>query len=231
MDQDLKRIAARIRGWRDEAGLTLQQLGGRSGVSASTIHKIENLQTVPTIAVLLKVANGLNRRPSELLSDIEMESRTGLLRRAERAHFDFGTRAGAEHLVRMIPRNRLDLWRVILQPGAGAGADGVAWQFQGEVILLCEVGIVGCEVADAAYRLEPGDTLHFDTSVPHCWVAEGGEPATLTIFALLPDRLQGDLMTRMASVTARAPIDGQEVDLRLSPRSAARRASTDIPSD
>jgi transcriptional regulator with XRE-family HTH domain len=37
-------------------------------VSASTIHKIENLQTVPTIAVLLKVAHGLGRKSSELLA-------------------------------------------------------------------------------------------------------------------------------------------------------------------
>ena len=65
MDDDLKRIASRIREWRDAAGLTLQKLGDRAGVSASTIHKIENLQTIPTIAVLLKIANGLNRRPSE----------------------------------------------------------------------------------------------------------------------------------------------------------------------
>jgi len=43
LEDELKNIAERIRRWRNESGLTLQQLGDRSGVSASTIHKIENL--------------------------------------------------------------------------------------------------------------------------------------------------------------------------------------------
>ena len=91
VDEDLKRIAARIRSWRDEAGLTLQQLGDRSNVSASTIHKIENLQTVPTIAVLLKVAHGLNRRPSELLAEVDVGRQVEVLQAAARLR-------GAAHL-------------------------------------------------------------------------------------------------------------------------------------
>ena len=45
VDDDLRQIAARIRNWRDEAGLTLQQLGDRACVSASTIHKIATATT------------------------------------------------------------------------------------------------------------------------------------------------------------------------------------------
>ena len=134
MDEDLKRIAARIRRWRDEADLTLQQLGDRSGVSASTIHKIENLQTIPTIAVLLKIANGLNRRPSELLSDSDAEKQIAVLRRNDRQNLKMGTDTQLEHLVGMIPRNRLDVWRVRVEPGRGAGKPGTEpWKFNGEM--------------------------------------------------------------------------------------------------
>jgi transcriptional regulator with XRE-family HTH domain len=204
LDSDLKRIADRIRSWRDEAGFTLQQLGDQAGVSASTIHKIENLQTVPTIAVLLKVAHGLNRRPSELLSEIEAEKQAAVLHRGDRQELVIQNGARAEHLAAMIPRNRLDAWRVHLEPGIGAGANGEAWQFHGEVILLVEAGTVEAEIGTEDFELAPGDSIHFDPSVPHSWYATGESTATVIVMALLPDRLQGDLISRTAMSAKRA---------------------------
>jgi transcriptional regulator with XRE-family HTH domain len=221
LDQDLKRIAARIRSWRDDAGFTLQQLGDRAGVSASTIHKIENLQTVPTIAVLLKVANGLNRRPSELLAEVEVASQVAVVRREERQIFTVKEAAVLEHLVGMIPRNRLDVWRVDLEPGRGAGYSGDAWQFNGEMVLSCDSGRLECELAGDGFELGPGDTIHFDTSTPHRWVAGGGKPARITVFVLLPERLQGDLMARLAAAAADERIDPNSVEPAQAERSAA----------
>jgi transcriptional regulator with XRE-family HTH domain len=212
LDKDLKRIAARIRSWRDDAGFTLQQLGDRAGVSASTIHKIENLQTVPTIAVLLKVANGLNRRPSELLAEVDVANQVAVVRRGDRQNFEVKQRATLEHLIGMIPRNRLDLWRVDLAPGKGAGYGGEAWQFNGEMVLCCDAGILQCEVSGESFELGPGDTIHFDTSMPHRWVAGRDQPASVTVFVLLPERMQGDLMARLAAAAADGPVDGQSVE-------------------
>ena len=42
-------------------GLSLQQLGERSDVSAAAIHKIEQGGMVPTITTLLKLASALGR--------------------------------------------------------------------------------------------------------------------------------------------------------------------------
>ncbi len=190
MDDDLKRIAARIRGWRDEAGLTLQQLGERSNVSASTIHKIENLQTVPTIAVLLKVAHGLNRRP------------VSVMRRDERQSLTIFDKGAIEHLVGMIPRNKLDVWRARLSPGSGAGMDGhEPWQFDGEVVILVEQGLLACDIGGERFDLAPGDSIHFDPSVPHRWLASRGQAAQVVVIASIPERLQGDLIERLSAAT------------------------------
>ena len=62
-------MAEQIRTSRSSEGLTLQQLASRSGVAASTIHKVEARQMVPTVSVLLKIAKGLGRRPEELIRD------------------------------------------------------------------------------------------------------------------------------------------------------------------
>lgn len=62
-------MANQIRTCRTAEGLTLQQLASRSGVAASTIHKVEAQQMVPTVCVLLKIAKGLGCRPERLVRD------------------------------------------------------------------------------------------------------------------------------------------------------------------
>jgi len=78
VDRYLHEIANRIRRWRGEERLTLQQAAQRSGVAASTIQKVESQQMVPTITVLFKIARGLGRSPVELLESVTGEQ--GLLR-------------------------------------------------------------------------------------------------------------------------------------------------------
>lgn len=204
MDDDLKRIAGRVRTWRNEARLTLQQLGDRSGVSASTIHKIENLQTVPTIAVLLKVAHGLGRRPSELLAEGEEGEPISVLRRDDRPRAQFGDGGEIEHLIGMIPRSQLGVWRFRLEPGTGAGMPGTeAWQFRGEVALIVEEGCIEAMIGSETVEIARGDTLHFDPSLPHRWFAAGGKPAMVLVAAILPDRLNAAISTRVAKAVDR----------------------------
>lgn len=199
LDDDLKRIAARVRTWRNDARLTLQQLGDRSGVSASTIHKIENLQTVPTIAVLLKVAHGLGRRPSELLAEVEAGEQVAILRRDDRPRAQFGEGGEIEHLIGLIPRSQLDVWRLRLEPGIGVGMPGTeAWQFHGEVALLVEEGTIEAVIGSDTYSIDRGDSMHFDPSLPHRWFAANGKPAMVLVTAILPDRIHSGIATRIA---------------------------------
>jgi len=199
LDEDLKRIASRIRTWRNEARLTLQQLGDRSAVSASTIHKIENLQTVPTIAVLLKVAHGLGRRPSELLAEIEVGDQVSILRRDDRPRAQLGDGGELEHLIGMIPRSQLDIWRMRLEPGIGVGMPGTdAWQFHGEVAVMVEEGSIEAILGSQTFEIGRGDSMHFDPSLPHRWFASGGKPAVVIVAAILPDRVHADLANRIA---------------------------------
>ena len=226
LDEDLKRIAARIRVWRDEAGLTLQQLGDRSGVSASTIHKIENLQTVPTIAVLLKVAHGLNRRPSELLAEVDVGRQVAVMRRDDRQTLTIKDRGAIEHLVDMIPRNKLDVWRVRCEPGVGAGMHGTEpWQFNGEVVILVEDGVIEAEIGNERYEVGPGDSIHFDCNLPHRWVAGGEKAAQAVVLAAIPQRMQGDLIERITAATGASQFEAVGIDAIADSPPSGRQSS------
>lgn len=192
MQRELERIAARIRAWREEDGLTLQELGDRSGVSASTIHKIENNHSVPTIAVLLKVAHGLGRRPQALFEQGEVSLGVAMTSRADRDVLETLPGTQLERVVGHIPGAAIDVWRVTHESGEGAGCKpGVKrLQYRGELIVVVESGELCIDVGEDEFQLKEGDSLHFKTSIPHRWYNRGTAPASALFFGLLPGGLE-----------------------------------------
>ena len=69
-DPEIRRMAQRIRSAREEAGLTIGELARRADLAASTIQKVETLQMVPSVAVLVKIARGLERSPGDFIRDV-----------------------------------------------------------------------------------------------------------------------------------------------------------------
>ncbi len=189
MADELKGIADRVKRWRLDAGLTLQAVSERSGVSASTVHKIENLQTVPTISVLLKLAHGLGRQPHELFGDVDATPRVAAMLRAEDRD-ELSTRPGAvlERVAGGIDHADINVWRVTHPPdhGSRAAPDSPALSYHGEVVILVDVGRLHVTVGDEEYDLGPGDTLHFKTKTPHFWHNRGSEKVSAYFFGTTP---------------------------------------------
>jgi len=184
VDAEVERIAERIRRYRTSENLTLQELGDRAGVSASTIHKIENGQTVPTISVLLKVAIGL-RRPAAELFDGDEKPDVFRHVRAKDA-IEFGVRGGTrvERITGGVSKSRIDVWRVCHDPGEGTGLNKRI-SYDGEVIIFIESGALRVTVEDQVADLEIGDTLHFRTHHLHQWKNVGDVPTTALFFGTM----------------------------------------------
>src|SRR3974377_2520525 len=62
-------IGLKVFSLRKRMGLSLQQLGERSDVSAAGIHKIEQGGMVPTLTTLLKIAGALGRPGSYFVEE------------------------------------------------------------------------------------------------------------------------------------------------------------------
>jgi len=147
----LERLAARLRRWRSEAGLTLQQLAERSGVAASTIHKIEVRKTIPTVSVLFKIAGGLDRPTTDFL-DEDPEPAARLQRLQEpMGEIDRGVLAAPLGDAERPPRG----WRIQLAPGRGL----LRLRADGDVLVVCEEGSLDLARAPSSWRLEAGDVL------------------------------------------------------------------------
>ncbi len=82
---DLATLGQRIRHFRGEAGLTLDQLGGAVGVAASQLSLMENGRREPRLSLLGSIAEALNVPVAQLLEPVAPSERAGLEIELERA--------------------------------------------------------------------------------------------------------------------------------------------------
>jgi DNA-binding XRE family transcriptional regulator len=175
VERYLHEIATRIRRWRGEERLTLQQAAQRSGVAASTIQKVESQQMVPTITVLFKIARGLGRSPVDLLESVASEP-------------DHVVRSGAADgddpvvsLTGGLSAAQLSGWRVVLAPGESGQAAEPATG--GEFLLLSERGRLEVVRGAETFTLEPGDSIHCKSEETLSWRSLGDEVASFSLIS------------------------------------------------
>jgi XRE family transcriptional regulator, regulator of sulfur utilization len=170
-------FGARIRGLREGLRLSLRDLAERSGVSAPMLSQVERGETSPTLAVAERIATGLDLSLSQLLRLDEGDG-VAVVRRGERRRGG-ASRHRYEVLTPPLPGLRAEMSLHILAPGASTGAPDdppmhepgsreTAVVLSGRLRLLC---------GGLAYDLDAGDTVTFDSDLPHRFENPGSEEA------------------------------------------------------
>jgi transcriptional regulator with XRE-family HTH domain len=180
LENRLTELSERVRKGREACGLTLFQLGERSGVSPSTIQKIEARQMTPSIAVILKIAEGLKIEPGELIAP-SGETRLDIIVQREGRHARM-VAAPDLTFVKLsadILGSTLDSWRIVLDPGSSMRLTQP--HPLEESVFLCECGTIELELDDKVYTLVTGDTLHCRTKALHGIANPGEERASCVI--------------------------------------------------
>lgn len=158
LDIRLSEISERIRHGRERAGLTLFQLGDRSGVAPSTIQKIESRQMTPSIAVLLRIAAGLQIEAGDLIAAQNPPRLDLVIQRAGEHPIVEGTDFRSDKLSADIANSTIECWRIILQPGRQTKLERP--QPMREQIIICETGTLELDFGDRTFSLTQGDTIH-----------------------------------------------------------------------
>jgi transcriptional regulator with XRE-family HTH domain len=188
----LEELSDRIRRWREEAGLTLVELGEKSGVAPSTIQKIESRQMTPSIAVLLKIAFGLGIEAGDLIAPSDPAKLNIVVQKAgQHASIKASSKLRFEHLSAEILGCELECWRVIIAPGHQTSLPQP--QMLGEQIIVCERGRVELVLDLQAYELSSGDTLHCRSKLMYGLSNRGRGEAAYLISGRFPHSLRAEL--------------------------------------
>lgn len=160
-------VGERIRALRDAMGLSLRDLAGRCGVSAPMLSQVERGETSPTLSVAAKIAAGLDLTLSQLLR-LDEQRHVVVIRAGQgRAREDAGHRV--EEMTPPLPGQRADVSHHLLAPGATTGSVGAPPMHEpgSRETVVVVAGQLCLIVEDTRYELERGDSVTFDSDLPH----------------------------------------------------------------
>jgi transcriptional regulator with XRE-family HTH domain len=179
-------IGLKVFSHRKRMGLSLQQLGERSDVSAAAIHKIEQGGMVPTITTLLKLATALGRPVSYFVEEELGQDDVAILTPPDENRPVYTSHQGIELNSISGPYGRFLLAgaRASVAPGASSGRKPM--QHPGEELVHVTSGVLEFTVTGQKYTVEAGSTLHFQGDQPHTWRNPGEVEALAVWMALRP---------------------------------------------
>lgn len=191
--------------------MTLKDLSQRSKVSVSLLSQIERNISVPTVTTVQKIANAIGITISSLFSDHEAEApgfpgnKNGLSslnqnRFPSHPHRNL-TESKPVTVVRCNRRKKMitpwgahyemlcpNLQRRIefihLHYPVGTKVEEF-YSHEGEECGIVLEGKFKAIIADEEFVLEPGDSIYFDSSIPHRW-ENAGEVDVKAIWAITP---------------------------------------------
>jgi transcriptional regulator with XRE-family HTH domain len=175
-------IGARVRALREGMGLSLRDLGERSGVSAPMLSQVERGETSPTLAIAGRIASGLDLSLSQLLR-LDEDGAVRVVRAGEgRTGGGPATGHRYEVLTPPVPGQRAELSRHMLAPGASTGGpdDPPMHEPGSRETALVERGQVVLECDGATHELSEGDCVTFDADLPHRFSNSGRTDAVFT---------------------------------------------------
>jgi transcriptional regulator with XRE-family HTH domain len=179
-DRDvLSAVGPRLRAVRLEAGATLKQLSSATGISVSTLSRLESGARKPTLELLLPLARAHRIPLDELVGAPPTgDPRTRLkpVRRNGRTLIPLTRRPGGVHAYKMI-----------IPPGEPAPSlqthEGYEWMY----VLA---GRLRLRLGDLDLVMKAGEVAEFDTHTPHAFTSAGPRPVeVLTLFGPQGERL------------------------------------------
>ncbi len=183
------RVGIKIATVRDSLGISVEELADRSGCEAALVRRIEAGELVPSLAPLIKISRALGVRLGTLLDDAgglgpvvtrrEQAAGATRLRSLETGAgsptFDFFSLASGKSARHMEP------FLVTVHPG-----DVAASSHEGEELLYVLEGRIEVGYGKEVHALGPGDSIYYDSIVPHRVSAAGGADARILAVVYAP---------------------------------------------
>jgi transcriptional regulator with XRE-family HTH domain len=175
-------VGRRLRELRLERTLSIRALAERSGLNVNTFSLIENNKTSPSISTLQQIAAALEvpitaffetNMPKNSIAHVTAQHRT-------RATFAHGTLAD---LGAGLTNRAVEPFVVTLEPRTGSGSQPIV--HTGFEFVFCLQGQLTYRINDVPYVLNPGDSLLFESHLPHHWQNTSGDYAQ-AILVLYP---------------------------------------------
>lgn len=186
--ETLEQVGPRLKRIRSQRGASLTDVAGATGISTSTLSRLETGQRRPSLELLLPLAQTYGVPLDELVGAPEVGD--------PRVHFTPVERHGRVVVPLTRQPGSLQAWKVVIAPERGEPElrthEGYEW-------LFVLAGTLRLLLADHDLTLRPGEVAEFDTRHPHWFGPADDRP--VEVLSLLGK--QGERMHVRAAPKAR----------------------------
>lgn len=165
-----RQIAERIRQIRKTKGMTLEQLGRKIGISRGMLSRLETNRSSPPIATLAKIAQGLEVPISLFFeeSGSTTEQKYTVTRSNKRKQVvRRGSDIGFTYYSFKKPQLLYLIEAFIMKHPPVKKKIKALFDHPGEEFILVLKGAIELVYGEEIIRLDTGDAIHFDPSIPH----------------------------------------------------------------
>jgi transcriptional regulator with XRE-family HTH domain len=182
----LDAIGERLREERVKAGISQRELARRLGLSPSLISQLESGQSRPSVGTLYSIVTELGVSLDDVIrgrGSIEAvssrngssEGRSPVVRPEGRPAIDLDSGVRWEELA-ADPEEGIDFLEAIYEVGGASTPDQSLMRHHGREFGYIVSGTLGLEIGFQSYELVPGDSIAFDSTVPHRLFNKGDVP-------------------------------------------------------
>jgi transcriptional regulator with XRE-family HTH domain len=179
------RIGEKIRGLRQHKRLTLQELSDLTTLSKPLLSQIENQQVVPPLATLLKIAKGLKVGIHFFFEDESNRQNYVLTRREDVKEDENVPRPIANDVSRPYTYHSLaqglrhkHMEPFLVEFEERNWDEKLFFKHEGDEEFLYVIeGELDFHYNSEVLRLRTGDSIYYNSSQPHGWIAVGAKKA------------------------------------------------------
>lgn len=176
-------IGQKIRALRNKSGLSIKELAAKAEVSTGLISQIERNLVVPSVTVLYRVAKSLSVSVGYFFDEEAVVRSNPVVRKNERKRLVIDGSGGIYELLSPDSHQNIEFLYIMLKAGELSNSEMIS--HDGEECGYVLKGHLLVKVGSEEYYLGEGDSISFDSTIPHRYV-NIGDRECISIWAMTP---------------------------------------------
>ena len=175
-------VGLRVKAIREEKGLSYSDLAQRTGFSEALVQEIESGASLPPLGDLVKLTRALDMKMGYLLVQGESKPYAVVRKKDRKAISRYGSQKTARYgyaYESLAPEKRernMEPFIVTLEPRSEEEAPST---HDGEEFIYVLEGAIEVQMEEKRERLEPEDSIYYDSTQPHLVRCAGDRPARI----------------------------------------------------
>lgn len=178
-----KIVGKKLKAIRLKSGFTIQELAARSRVSSNMISRVERGLTIPSVQILMKLANVFDKSVNYFVEEVTTTHEVVFSSSGQRdtTVYDDEMNMHTESFTSGLRDPQFMSFLCTVPQGGSSGRQKMF--HPGDELIVILHGQLQVTIAGESYLLEAGDSLSFKSHLPHRWdnIGEGDAKVIWTL--------------------------------------------------